>query len=46
MHPGSMTVIEVGESLGGGGVWEITDDSGSDVEGGGNADGIEWESGG
>lgn len=46
MHPGSMTVIKVGESLGGGGVWEIADNSGSDVEGGRNADGIEWESGG
>jgi len=46
VHPGSMTVIKVGESLGGGGIWEIADDGGSDVKGGGNANGIEWESGG
>lgn len=43
VHPGSMAEIEVGEVLGGGGVGEIADDGSSDVDGGRDADGVEWK---
>lgn len=43
IHPGSMAEIEVGEVLGGGGVGEIADDGSSDVDGGRDADGVEWK---